>query len=92
MATARKIAALIWQLLTKEPPYRWARPAFVAVKMRKLELRAGAARAHAPAGPSRDYWIKEIQHREIELVAQAELAYAQMVGAWKDKPPKPQGG
>ena len=69
VATARKIAWLIWQLLTKEAPYRWARPAFVAMKIRKLELRAGAARAHGPAGPGRDYWIKQIRHREMELVA-----------------------
>lgn len=92
VATARKIANLIWQLLTKETPCRWARPAFVAMKMRKLELRAGAARAHGPAGPGRDYWIKEIRHREMELVAQAEAAYAAMVEAWRDRPPKPQKG
>lgn len=92
VATARKIANLIWHLLTKEAPYRWARPAFVAMKMRKLELRAGAARAHGPAGPGRDYWIKEIRHREMELVAQAEAAYAAMVKAWTDKPTKPQNG
>lgn len=92
VATARKIANLIWRLLTKDAPYRWAWPAFVAMKMRKLELRAGAARAHGPAGPGRDYWIKEIRHREIELVVQAEAAYAAMVKAWTDKPAKPQKG
>ena len=88
-ATARKIAGLIWQLLTKEAPYRWARPAFVAMKMLKLEMRAGAPRAHGPAGPGHDYWIKEIRHREMELVAQAEAAYARMVEAWTDRPCKP---
>lgn len=67
-------------------------PAFVAMKMRKLELRAGAPKAHGPAGPARDYWIKEIRHREMELVAQAEAAYAAMVEAWRDRPPKPQKG
>ncbi len=92
VATARKIAALIWQLLTKEAPYRWARPAFVAMKMRKLELRAGAPKAHGVAGPGHDYWIKELRQREMELVAQAEAAYAAMVEAWKDSPPKPQKG
>lgn len=90
VATARKIAGLIWQLLTKGAPYRWARPAFVDMKMRRLELRAGAARAHGPAGPGHDYRIKEIRHREMDLVAQAEAAYALMVEAWKEKPPKPQ--
>lgn len=92
VATARKIANLIWQLLTREAPYRGARPAFVAMKMRKPELRAGAARAHGPAGPCRDCWIKEIRHRELELVAQAEAACAAMVEAWRDRPPKSQKG
>lgn len=89
VATARKIANLIWYLLTKEEPYQWARPAFVAMKMRKLELRAGAPKAHGKAGPGRDYWIKELRHREMELVANAEAAYAKMVEAWREKPPKP---
>lgn len=92
VATARKIAGLIWQLLTKEAPYRWARPAFVAMKMRKLEPRAGAPKAHGAAGPGRDYWMKELRHREMDLVAQAEAAYAAMVKAWKGRPPKPQKG
>ena len=90
VATARKIATLIWTLLAREEPYRWARPAFVAMKMRKLALRAGAPKAHGnKPGPGRDYWIKEIRHREMELVANAEAAYARMVEAWQDRPPKP---
>ncbi|WP_146010402.1 transposase, partial [Acidimangrovimonas sediminis] len=90
VATARKIAVLIWHLLKKEEPYRWARPAFVGMKMRKLALRAGAPKQHGnKPGPGRDYWIKEIRHREMELVANAEASYARMVEAWKDKPPKP---
>lgn len=89
VATARKIAVLIWHLLTKEEPYRWARPAFVAMKMRKLELKAGAPKAHGKAGPGHDYWIKEIRHREMELVAQAEAAYATMAASWQPRSPKP---
>jgi hypothetical protein len=89
VATARKIATLIWTLLTKKEPYRWARPAFVGMKMRKLALRVGAPKQHGnKPGPGRDYWIKEIRHREMELVANAEASYARMVEAWKDRPPK----
>ena len=51
VATARKIATLIWHLLTKDAPYQWARPAFVAMKMRKLELRAGAPKAYGKCRP-----------------------------------------
>ena len=87
VATARKIAVLIWHLLTKDKPYEWARPAFVAMKMRKLELKAGAPRAYGKAGPGRDYWIKEIRHRELELVGYAEAAYAKMAENWQPRPP-----
>jgi|GEM_PF-2104631 transposase len=76
VASTRKIADLIWQLMAKEAPYQWTRPDFVAMKMQKLELRACAARVHGPARPGRNYGINEIFHREMELVAQAESAYA----------------
>ena len=89
VATARKIATLIWHLLTKDAPYQWARPAFVAMKMRKLELRAGAPKAYGKAGPGRDYWIKELRHREMELVANAEASYAKMVEAGEKSHQRP---
>ncbi|MEM9049239.1 MAG: IS110 family transposase [Pseudomonadota bacterium] len=73
-ATARKIAKLIWHLLTRDAPYAWSRPAFVAMKMRKLAVQAGAPKAHGKAGPGRDYWIKELRQREIDLVANVEAA------------------
>src|SRR6185436_15575912 len=41
VATARKMAVLVWHLLTKEADYLWARPALVAQKLRGLELQAG---------------------------------------------------
>ncbi len=88
-ATARKISKLIWHLLTKDAPYQWARPAFVAMKMRRLELQSGAPKTHGKAGPARDYWIKELREREMALVENAETAYAKMVEAWKERPPNP---
>src|SRR3954471_20250840 len=41
VATARKMAVLVWHLLTKEADHLWARPALVAQKVRALELQAG---------------------------------------------------
>ena len=41
VATARKMAVLVWHLLSKETDYLWARPALVAHKLRALELQAG---------------------------------------------------
>jgi transposase len=48
VATARKLAVLIWHLLTNKEDYAWTRPALMQWKIRELELRAG--RAASPAG------------------------------------------
>jgi transposase len=41
VATARKLAVIIWHLLRKGESYAWARPALHAKKLRDLELKAG---------------------------------------------------
>lgn len=58
------------------------------MKLRKVELKAGAPRAYGRAGPGHDYWIKEIRDKGAEYVERAEKAYERMVAAWKDKPPQ----
>lgn len=88
VATARKLAVLIWHVLSKGQEYAFARPAFQAMKLRKVALKAGAPREYGKAGPGRDYWIKEIRHREMEYVKRAEDAYAKMVAAWRQVPPR----
>ena len=60
VATARKLAVMIWHVLTEGTEYAYARPAFTAMKLRKAALKAGAPREYGKAGPGRDYWIKEI--------------------------------
>jgi transposase len=55
VATARKMTVLCWHLITKDEDYAFARPSLVAFKRRKLELTAGAPRAHARRGPGYDY-------------------------------------
>ena len=87
VATARKLAILIWHVLSKETEYLLARPAFTAMKLRNAALKAGAPRAHGPAGPAHDYWIKDIRQRENEYVERAERAYELMVEAWKTARP-----
>ena len=39
VATARKLAVLIWHLLTNEEDYAWTRPALMQWKIRELESR-----------------------------------------------------
>ena len=41
VAMARKLAVIIWHLLSKGESYAWARPALHAKKLRDLELKAG---------------------------------------------------
>lgn len=41
VATARKLAVLLWHLLSKGESYLWARPALHARKLRDLQLKAG---------------------------------------------------
>jgi transposase len=88
VATARKLAVMIWHVLSDNKEYAFARPAFTAMKLRKVALKAGAPREYGKAGPGRDYWIKEIRQREMDYVARAERAYETMVAAWKERPPQ----
>jgi transposase len=56
VATARKLAVLVWHLWSKEQDYLWARPSLTANKLRKLELRAGQpARRCSGRGRSRPH-------------------------------------
>ncbi|GLR83059.1 IS110 family transposase [Azospirillum oryzae] len=87
VATARKLAILIWHLLSEGTEYLFARPAFTAMKLRRAALKAGAPREYGHAGTAHDYWIKEIRQREAEYVEQAERVYERMVEAWKTAGP-----
>ena len=51
VATARKLAILIWHLLTKGENCLWARPALHTRKLRDLELKAGYKRPAARKEP-----------------------------------------
>jgi len=58
VATARKLAILIWRLLTNGESYFWARPALHAEKLRDLELKAGYQAARGQTGTAHAYNIK----------------------------------
>ena len=47
---ARKLAVMIWHVLTDGTEYAYARPAFTAMKLRKAALKAGAPQ-YGKAGP-----------------------------------------
>lgn len=86
VAVARKLTVLCWHLVTKGEDYAFARPSLTAHKRRKLELAAGAQSRRGPvAGPSHDYFIKELRDQEKAIVAQAERAYEVAVAHWQPK-------
>ena len=54
VATARKLAVIVWHLLRRQEDYAWVRPALHAKKIRGLELKAGhPAREGSAAWPTR---------------------------------------
>jgi transposase len=88
VATARKLAVLIWHLLRKGESYLWARPALHAKKLRDLELKAGHRAARGQKGAAHAYNLKSHREQERRWVEQAEAAYARFVAGWNSKGPK----
>jgi transposase len=88
VATARKLAVLVWHLLTKEEDYAWARPALLEAKLRKVELAAGQPAAKGRRqGRAHAYNCKDVRERERAWLEQTESAYARFVANWQTKPP-----
>ena len=93
VATARKLAVLVWHLLTKKADYLWARPALVAHKVRALELQAGRPmRKGNKRGPAYAYNVKALRDQEMALAERAERAYEQLVKQWPEKPARRRTG
>ncbi len=99
VATARKLAVLIWHLLSKGESYVWARPALHARKLRDLELKAGYKAERGQRGAAHAYNIKSHRDQERRWVEQAETMYARFVAGWnrgvpsrRARAPQPRGG
>ena len=87
VATARKMAVLVWHLLTKGADYLWARPALVAHKVRALELQAGKPTSKGnKRGPAYAYNVKALRDQEMAIAERAERAYEHLVAQWRQKP------
>jgi transposase len=93
VATARKMAVLVWHLLTKETDYLWARPALVAHKVRALELQAGRPmRKGNQRGPAYAYNVRALREQEMAIAEQAERAYEQFGKQWRERPARRRTG
>lgn len=86
VATARKLAMIIWHMLTKSTDDIWMRPALQARKFRSIELRAGLPTCYAKRGSAYDYNIPEKRAEERGRVEKAEREYATFASGWRAKP------
>ncbi len=89
VAVARKLAALVWHMLTKEKDYLWARPSLVAHKVRGMELQAGKPQRKGNSrGPTYAYNVKELRNQETHIARKAQESYENFVEGWRPRSPK----
>ncbi len=79
VATARKLAVIVWHLLRGEKDYAWTRPALTAIKRRGLELQTGlrSRKGGSKKGIAADYNLKHVGERAM---AEQADSYARFVG------------
>ena len=76
VAVARKLASLAWRLLTSGEDYAYASPSRVALKLRRIELRAGEPPRRRSGGT---VTLADQRERERETALAAERAYRRLV-------------
>ena len=88
VATARKIAVVVWHMLRDGKDYTWARPALHAKKLRDLELRAGHPARRGQRGAAHAYNRGATREAERRRAAEGEAAYGRLTGGWQPKGPR----
>jgi transposase len=83
VAVARKLLVIAWHLLSREEEYAFTRPSLVREKTRRLELLTGTGAARGNRGATRIYASRQQRDLELELIRQAERAYARLVKDWQ---------
>src|SRR5690606_397366 len=86
VATARKLAMILWHMLSKDAEYIWIIPALLARQFRAHELRAGLPTTHARRGTAYDYSIPAKRAEEGARVEEAEAAYTEPTSRWRTRP------
>jgi transposase len=92
VAVARKLAVLIWHMLTKEEDYAWGRPLLLSKKLRNLELAAGHAAKPGTRGAAYEYGIPERRQADRAQAGQAERAYRRITKHWRRQNKKKSAG
>lgn len=83
VAVARKLAVLVWHLLTHDEDYRWSPFVRTADKVRRLELAAGDPKRFKRRGVNVGARVRRRldEEREVQVLVQAEAAYVEHVRA-----------
>src|SRR4029079_14508114 len=82
VAVARKLAVIIWHLLTRREDYAWVRPALHAKKLRDLELRSGKPARQGQRGAVYAYSLAGPRRQERQRGEGAEAAYKRFTQGW----------
>jgi transposase len=87
VAVARKLAVLLWCLLSRSEDYAHQQPSLTAKRLRLVEIRAGAPTLR---GKRTGTWATRQRMRtaERELAQQAEASYKRMVSDWQAARPQ----
>ena len=88
VATARKIAVVVWHMLKRGEDYVWARPALHAKKLRDLELRAGHPPRRGQRGGAHAYNLGAAREAERQRAGDGEAAYRRLTDGWRPKGPR----
>ncbi len=83
VAVARKLAVLIWHMLSRGEDYAWGRPTLLVRNMRKLELAAGAEPRRGQRGTAYDYNKPELRQADRAGAEHAEQAYRRIMQHWQ---------
>lgn len=88
VATARKLAVIVWYVLTRKERFAWERPALTTRKMRTLELQSGMTPCRGGRkGTAAAYNIKSVRDQERATAEQAERTYQRLFARWKQSGP-----
>jgi len=82
VAVARRLAVIVWHMLTKAEDYAGVWPALHAKKLRDLELRSGQPQRRGKRGSSYDYNLTRTRQEEKRRAEQAETAYRRTTEGW----------
>ena len=88
VATARKIAIVVWHMLRDGKDYIWARPALHAKKLRDLQLRAGHQPRRGQRGAAHAYNQATTRDAERRQAAEGEAAYERVTKGWQPTGPR----